>query len=190
VAAHAPADDGDAAGYVVSMDERNLKRLLAPLGVASGIAIMMLISVKLADYTGIPLLDQAVPFIPPVLFRLIGTCMILIWLPVFIAGFYSLGQRGAVGQAEKLRTGGIYRYVRNPMYAGISCTIIGTGLLLLLTGMVILGCAWLTLCYIQSLREEKELTGRFGREYEEYRKTTPGLIPDITRIMKDLAGNR
>jgi protein-S-isoprenylcysteine O-methyltransferase Ste14 len=172
------------------MDERNLKRAVAPLGVASGITIIMLISVKLADYTGIPLLDQAILFIPPVLFRLIGTCMILIWLPVFIAGFYSLGQRGAVGLAEKLQTGGIYRYLRNPMYAGISCTIIGTGLLLLLTGIVILGFAWLTICSIQYLREEKELTGRFGREYEEYRKTTPRFIPDITRITKDLTGNR
>jgi protein-S-isoprenylcysteine O-methyltransferase Ste14 len=172
------------------MDERNLKRCLAPLGVASGIAILMLISVKLADYTGLSLLDQAVPFIPPLFFRLTGTLMILIWLPLFIAGFYSLGQRGAVGQAEKLRTGGIYRYVRNPLYAGISCTIIGTGLLLLLTGIVILGCAWLIMCYIQSLREEKELTGRFGREYEDYRKTTPRFIPDITRIAKDLAGDR
>jgi len=50
-------------------------------------------------------------------------------------------------------------------------TIIGIGLILLNTGVIIGGLMWFFITYIQCKREEPDLKKRFGKEYEAYKKT-------------------
>ena len=80
---------------------------------------------------------------------------------------------------QKLITTGIYARVRNPLYAAHLCTIlgwaVGTGL------SVVYACA---IVYVATLmlmlpREEQELRGRFGAEYDDYCKRVPRLIPKL-----------
>ena len=105
-------------------------------------------------------------------------------------GFYCLGRRGAVGQADTLVVNGMYKYVRNPMYSGVSFCLAGLGLVLDRTGVVLAGGAWFLLAYLQSLREQKELLARFGGEYARYRKTTPMFIPSLAKVVKELMDKR
>ncbi|MCX6089198.1 MAG: isoprenylcysteine carboxylmethyltransferase family protein [Candidatus Atribacteria bacterium] len=107
------------------------------------------------------------------------------WLPIFLSGIYYLGRRGAVGQSEQLIIQGIYRYVRNPMYSGLSLTILGVGLLLNSTGVALTGLLWLAMTFVQCKREEKELTERFGSAYVEYKNTTPMFLPDFVKWFKE-----
>ena len=82
--------------------------------------------------------------------------------------------------AQRLVTTGPYALCRNPMLLGTVIYYLGISLWLsslsamMLTGLFLL-CS---IAYIK-LIEEKELEARFGREYEEYEKKVPFLIPRL-----------
>jgi len=76
----------------------------------------------------------------------------------------------------RLITGGIYAYIRHPMYAGI-LIICGT-LVIQFWSLPRLAC-WLVLAcvfIVKILKEEKLLASRFP-EFEEYKNQTNRLIP-------------
>ena len=116
---------------------------------------------------------------PEWVIRWVGGANIITFLPIFIIGFRTIGRKGAVGMADSLRTLSAYKYVRNPMYAGISFTIFGVGCLFGITSIAISGLIWLIICFFQAKREEKELKNRFGDEYAQYKNNTPCFIPDL-----------
>lgn len=169
----------------VIKNSRELKFLLAPFGVAVGIAVFIFMSDLIVETLGIADLKMALPFIPRNILKVAGIALILIWPPVFISGFYFLGRRGAVGQSDTLRKNGIYRYVRNPMYSGMSFSIVGMGLILNKTGVVLAGIIWFFLAFVQCKREEKELKARFKDDYVNYKSRTPMFVPNIKLMMKD-----
>jgi protein-S-isoprenylcysteine O-methyltransferase Ste14 len=138
----------------------------------------------------IPKVYDIIPSAPGYLFIILGITLLILFLPIFILGIIYLNRRGAVGQSDTLRVNGIYKYTRNPMYIGISMTIIGIGLLLLNTGVIIGGFVWFCITYIQCKREEPELTNRFGNDYIEYKKRTPMFIPNLCLLIKDTFFNK
>lgn len=168
------------------MNKRNIKFYLAPIGVAIGISVVVSISTFITRRLGIPKLNEVFEFIPHFVLILIGVIFIIVWSPLFITGIYSLGRRGAVGQSEGLVTDGIYYYVRNPMYSGISFTIVGIGFLLNETGAILAGILWYFIAFIQCKREEKELEERFGEEYVHYKNNTPRFIPDLWKVGRNV----
>jgi protein-S-isoprenylcysteine O-methyltransferase Ste14 len=110
-------------------------------------------------------------FIP---FRALGVLLICIGFPVLIDSFYrfaveGLGTPAPVAPPKHLVIGGLYRYVRNPMYVAVSSLIFGQGLLfgslqVLKYGvLVILGFHLFVLLY-----EEPALRDKFGAEYDTY----------------------
>jgi protein-S-isoprenylcysteine O-methyltransferase Ste14 len=116
--------------------------------------------------------------IPIVIRYIIGIPMILIGLTFFIWGFVRLKPAAAIGFAKRLRTREAYGLTRNPMYFGLNAAFWGTGFLLddlsVLTGALI----WSLLNYLSvTLWEEKQMYGKFGEEYLEYKKIVPGFIP-------------
>ena len=79
---------------------------------------------------------------------------------------------------QALVIGGLYRYVRNPMYVAVAATIIGQGLLL--GRSVLLAYALIFMGIVAAfvkLYEEPVLTRRFGAQYEEYRRAVPAWWP-------------
>ena len=171
------------------MNKKELKFIFAPVGVAVGITVFITLSIQIAKIFEIQL-SELLPFIPNYLVIGLGIGILLIFFPIFIAGIYYLNRRGAVGQADKLRTKGIYRYSRNPMYVGISMTIIGIGLLLFNTGVILGGIMWFILTFFQCKREEKELLQRFVQEYSDYKKITPMFLPSIFHLAKSFVTSR
>ncbi|GJL79025.1 MAG: hypothetical protein NPINA01_20140 [Nitrospinaceae bacterium] len=93
---------------------------------------------------------------------------------VWILGMISLGKSLAVlPGSETLKTGGIYRFLRHPIYAGINLTLFG--LLLAcgsIFGMVYLAMVVFPLNWYRAREEEKALLEKFGDRYQAYRTKT------------------
>jgi protein-S-isoprenylcysteine O-methyltransferase Ste14 len=92
-----------------------------------------------------------------------------------------LGTPAPVAPAENLVVGGVYRYVRNPMYVAVGTTIVGQSLLLgrpeLLAYAALFGAV--VFCFVR-LYEEPTLTEQFGSRYVAYRRAVPGWLPRLT----------
>jgi len=81
-------------------------------------------------------------------------------------------------KGHELVTTGPYRWVRHPMYLGLYLNHLGV---FLLTANWFIGATWLvgfTLIMVYRLpREEAMMLGKFGAEYELYRKRTGRFLP-------------
>ena len=79
---------------------------------------------------------------------------------------------------QELVVKGPYTYCRNPMTLGTAIFYLGVAIWLGSISAIGLGLIYPAgiLIYIK-LIEERELEGRFGSEYLEYKKSTPFLIP-------------
>src|SRR6266480_1734974 len=114
------------------------------------------------------------------------------WAPVRVAGLILLVQafarfvaegRGTpapVAPTEHLVVGGLYRYVRNPMYLAVVAAITGQGLAL--GQSVLLGYAaavWVTVASFVRWYEEPALARQFGAQYQAYRRAVPAWRPRI-----------
>jgi protein-S-isoprenylcysteine O-methyltransferase Ste14 len=79
---------------------------------------------------------------------------------------------------ERLVVGGLYRYVRNPMYLALQAVIIGQFLLLDRPALLYYALAVLamTVAFVR-LYEEPALARAYGEQYEAYRRAVPGWLP-------------
>ncbi len=80
-------------------------------------------------------------------------------------------------QAEKIISTGIYSKMRHPQYFGTIMAHIGFSILLSGLFSLIFTPLIIFHAYITSWKEEIELIKEFGKEYEEYRKKVPMLLP-------------
>jgi protein-S-isoprenylcysteine O-methyltransferase Ste14 len=91
-----------------------------------------------------------------------------------------LGTPAPVAPPERLVVGGLYRYVRNPMYLAVAATIVGQALVLgrpvLLVEAAVVGVA--VLAFVHGY-EEPTLRRRFGAAYDEYRREVPRWWPRL-----------
>ena len=87
---------------------------------------------------------------------------------------------------RRLVTSGPYALCRNPMLLGSTVYYLGIGFLLNSISTMMLVALFLatSVVYIK-LVEERELEERFGREYVEYKRRTPFLIPSLRRAGKE-----
>jgi protein-S-isoprenylcysteine O-methyltransferase Ste14 len=88
------------------------------------------------------------------------------------------GTPAPVAPTERLVIGGLYRYVRNPMYLAVVAAISGQALAL--AQPVLLGYAvvvWLAVASFVRWYEEPALTRQFGSQYEAYRRAVPAWRP-------------
>src|SRR4051812_24020364 len=82
---------------------------------------------------------------------------------------------------EHLVVGGLYRYVRNPMYLAVLGAVLGQALLL--GQPVLVGYAVVVLAALVSFvrwYEEPTLSERYGPEYDSHRASVPGWIPRLS----------
>jgi protein-S-isoprenylcysteine O-methyltransferase Ste14 len=76
-----------------------------------------------------------------------------------------------IDSAASLVTSGIYRFTRNPMYAGLAALLVGWAVWLA-APWALIGPAFFVL-YItrfQIIPEERALQAKFGADYEDYRR--------------------
>lgn len=122
-----------------------------------------------------------------------------LWLPLRAAGAVILGVGAAVmihsfarfvvegigtpapaAPTERLVVGGLYRYVRNPMYLAVGAAIVGQALLLGRPVLLVYAVA-VTLANVAFVRwyEEPTLHRQFGSDYDTYRHAVPGWLPRL-----------
>lgn len=78
---------------------------------------------------------------------------------------------------EKLVTAGVYSIVRHPQYFGWILAHVGVSVLLSVRYSMLFTPVLLILIYLISKKEEDELIKEFGKEYKDYQKKVPMLIP-------------
>ena len=114
-----------------------------------------------------------------VLLVVLGTAVVVTCFARFVTE--GRGTPAPVAPTEELVIGGLYRYVRNPMYVGVASAIGGQALLFRSWGVAL----WLALflaavvSFVKSY-EEPALTAQFGDQYARYRAAVPGWWPRST----------
>jgi len=168
--------------YKATKSKKGIRKILTPLvGTAFLCVVLLLIFISFyvdrflgfREFTsksfGIAI---SMPFI------LIGSSL---WIWCAWRFFQAKGTPVPVNPPPKLITDGPYAYTRNPMMTGLFMVLAGIGIL----------CRSVTLTFIMTplfvfisilefkYLEEPELEKRFGKEYSEYKKKTPLIIPKI-----------
>jgi protein-S-isoprenylcysteine O-methyltransferase Ste14 len=89
-----------------------------------------------------------------------------------------LGTPAPQAPTERLVVGGLYRYVRNPMYLALQAILIGQVLLLDRPVLLLyaVAVAAVTVAFTRWY-EEPALRMRYGEQYEQYRQQVPGWLP-------------
>ena len=120
---------------------------------------------------------------PRPLLQVVGAILVVAGAGVLLHAFArfvveGIGTPAPVAPTEHLVVGGLYRYVRNPMYLAVLAVIVGQALVLgqleLLAYAAIIAAAFVAFVHWY---EEPTLQRRYGDEYEAYRATVPGWIP-------------
>jgi protein-S-isoprenylcysteine O-methyltransferase Ste14 len=89
-----------------------------------------------------------------------------------------LGTPAPVAPPAHLVVGGLYRYVRNPMYLAVIGAIVGQALLLWRFNLLWYALAGaVAVAVFVHWYEEPTLRRQFGRQYDEYRRAVPGWLP-------------
>ena len=133
--------------------------------------------------TGWAIHDWPEPYATPL--RLVGAVLIVLGVPALLHAFArfvleGIGTPAPVAPPEHLVVGGLYRYVRNPIYIALIATIVGQALVLAQQGLllyaVVVAVALVAFVYGY---EEPTLSEQFGAEYDAYRQAVPGWWPRL-----------
>ena len=117
--------------------------------------------------------------------RIIGAAMIVAGAAFVISAFVrfvgeGFGTPAPVAPPSRLVVGGVYRYIRNPMYVALITCILGQALALnqpvLLFDAAITAAAFVGFVVVY---EEPTLARQFGSDYEAYRAAVPGWWPRL-----------
>jgi len=115
------------------------------------------------------------------IFRIVGAVLILLGAFIWFMGALRSGMDKNISE-NRLKTDGIYAWVRNPMYSGIWITLIGVTLMWHNVWMLILPVInWLIMTVVLINTEEKWLIKLYGDEYAEYKKHVNRCIPFFPR---------
>ena len=87
----------------------------------------------------------------------------------------SWGMPMTLHENPELVTGGPYRYVRHPIYTGLSAMLIGTSLVYPLAAAPCL--AMVAYSAFAARREERDMEQRFPHTYPEYKRHSKFLVP-------------
>jgi protein-S-isoprenylcysteine O-methyltransferase Ste14 len=122
---------------------------------------------------------------PPVAFKLIGGVLIVAGASVLVAAFArfvieGVGTPAPVAPPGQLVVGGMYRYVRNPMYVAVTTTIVGQAVQLGRPALLLYAALFLAIvaAFVHGY-EEPTLERRFGAAYDDYRRNVPAWLPRL-----------
>ena len=121
-----------------------------------------------------------------IIFRVIGALFIVLGIAVWFIGAMRSDMDESITE-NKLQTGGIYAYVRNPMYSGWWIAIAGISLMWHNLWLLIIPVInWCIMTVVLKNTEEKWLLKLYGSDYEEYKKHVNRCIPWFPkRILKN-----
>lgn len=109
---------------------------------------------------------------------LLLTGIVLLILTIWAFAWSGGGTLAPWDAPTTLVSGGLYRWVRNPMYLGVLATIIGQGLLQASGGVLLYALVIALAFHVRVVRfEEPVLQQQFGPQFEAYLHAVPRWIP-------------
>ena len=117
--------------------------------------------------------------------RVLGLVLTVAAALVLISAFLrfvteGIGTPAPVAPTQHLVVGGVYRFVRNPMYLAVFSAIVGQALVLGQPGLLVYAASvGLLMLGFARWFEEPVLLERFGGEYADYRRAVPGWWPRL-----------
>jgi protein-S-isoprenylcysteine O-methyltransferase Ste14 len=114
-----------------------------------------------------------------------GWLLVVVGAAALLASFarFAVEGRGTpapVAPTDALVVGGLYRYVRNPMYLAVVAVILGQALILARPVLLVYAALVLaTTAAFVRVYEEPTLAERYGAEYDAYRAAVRGWWPRL-----------
>ena len=115
----------------------------------------------------------------------VGGVVVLAGLAVAVAAFVQFVREGRgtpapVAPTQELVVGGLYRYVRNPMYLAVASMIAGQVLVFRSVAVLIwLGVFLVAVVSFVTGYEEPTLRRTYGESFDRYRSSVPGWWPRL-----------
>ena len=82
---------------------------------------------------------------------------------------------------KNLVVGGLYRYVRNPMYLAVIAIIVGQAAILGSVSLLVYAAiVWVIVASFVRFYEEPTLSSEYGEQYAAYRRAVRGWLPRAT----------
>lgn len=165
------ADSARAKTRYIPMNIRIVKRM--QIFLLDGITIIQLLGL------------HVFPFHYSIQVQVNGLILVVLGLSIGIAGRKELDTNWVnaheyqIKKNQELITSGVYKYIRHPIYAGITLRAVGAQIVansLLFIPLAVIG---LIVNYIQAKKEEKLLLYHFGKKYVEYMKKTKMFLPYV-----------
>jgi protein-S-isoprenylcysteine O-methyltransferase Ste14 len=122
---------------------------------------------------------------PPLPVAVLGAALVLAGTAVLVHAFARFvvegrGTPAPIAPTDRLVVGGLYRYVRNPMYVAVGAIIAGQALLLGRPPLLAYAALfWFVVAAFVRLYEEPALSARYGAQYAEYRRAVPAWRPRV-----------
>ncbi len=122
-----------------------------------------------------------------VVVRVLGAALVVASAGALVGSFVRFvleggGTPAPVAPTERLVIGGLYRYVRNPMYVAVVLLIVGQAMLLARPVLVAYAAVvWATTALFVRTYEEPVLRRRYGAQYEAYRRSVRAWVPRLPR---------
>jgi protein-S-isoprenylcysteine O-methyltransferase Ste14 len=92
------------------------------------------------------------------------------------------GTPAPIDPPRELVVGGLYRYVRNPMYVAVASILVGEAVLFRSTTLLVYaGAVVLFFTLFVVLYEQPTLEKKFGDSYRRYRREVPAWFPRLRR---------
>ena len=102
-----------------------------------------------------------------------------------------LGTPFPAAPTENLVVGGLYRYVRNPMYLAVIGIILGQAAILGRASLLVYAAIlWATVASFVFVYEEPTLGSEYGEQYTAYRRAVRGWWPRLTPWRGDHGSTR
>ena len=115
----------------------------------------------------------------------VGGIAMLAGFIVAVAAFAQFVREGGgtpapVAPTQELVVGGLYRYVRNPMYVAVASMIAGQALVFRSTAVLVwLGVFLVAVVSFVAGYEEPTLRRTYGESFDRYRRAVPGWWPRL-----------
>ncbi len=124
------------------------------------------------------------PASPP--YVVIGLAVVVAGLAALIACFVRFVREGRgtpapVAPTQELVVGGLYRWVRNPMYLAVGAVILGQALIFTSVGLLVwFGIFALAVVSFVMAYEQPTLRETYGASYDAYCRAVPAWWPRLT----------
>src|SRR4051812_24372462 len=124
-------------------------------------------------------LDPALLMQPEPAVAWMGLAICLLGLAIIAWALRTMGKVMQVSPEPKaegyLITGGVYRWLRHPMYTGMTLIVIGLAMRRPTLWTLVAGAALVVMVHFKARHEERMLAARYA-DYDAYRKGTWGIL--------------